>query len=57
MVGLIIASALTGHTTVLWRLPAIEIGSVIAALMFLFHALFYFQIRENVIRKAEVPFL
>ncbi len=36
MVGLIIASALTGHTTVLWRLPAIEIGSVIATLMFLF---------------------
>ena len=36
MVGLIIASALTGHTTVLWRIPAIEIGSVIATLMFLF---------------------
>ena len=36
MVGLIIASALTGHTTVLWRIPAIEIGSVVATLMFLF---------------------
>ena len=36
MVGLIIASAITGHTTVLWRIPAIEIGSVVATLMFLF---------------------
>lgn len=36
MVGLIIASALTGHTTVLWRIPAIEIGSGVAILMFLF---------------------
>lgn len=36
MVGLIIASALTGHTTVLWRIPAIEIGSVVATFMFLF---------------------
>lgn len=36
MVGLIIASALTGHTTVLWRIPAIEIGSIVATLMFLF---------------------
>jgi ubiquinone biosynthesis protein len=36
MVGLIIGSAISGHTTVLWRIPAIEIGSVIATLMFLF---------------------
>lgn len=36
MVGLIIASALTGHTTVLWKIPAIEIGSIVATLMFLF---------------------
>ncbi|MDY0393383.1 hypothetical protein RWE15_01760 [Virgibacillus halophilus] len=35
MVGLIIGSAIAGQTTVLWKLPVIEIGSVIAILMFL----------------------
>lgn len=43
MVGLIIASALTGHTTVLWRIPAIEIGSVVATLMFLFMLISIFK--------------
>lgn len=36
MSGLIVASALTGHSTMLFRLPVIEIGSVVATLMFLF---------------------
>jgi ubiquinone biosynthesis protein len=35
MVGLVIGSAIAGQTTVLWKLPVIEIGSVIAILMFL----------------------
>ncbi|WP_217586191.1 ABC1 kinase family protein [Lentibacillus saliphilus] len=35
MVGLIIGAAISGQTTVLWRLPVIEIGSVIATLMFI----------------------
>ena len=43
MVGLIIASALTGHTTVLWRIPAIEIGSIVATLMFLFMLISIFK--------------
>lgn len=43
MVGLIIASALTGHTTALWRIPAIEIGSVVATLMFLFMLISIFK--------------
>lgn len=36
MVGLIIGAAISGQTTMLWKLPVIEIGSVIATLMFLF---------------------
>ncbi len=36
MGGLIIGASISGHTTMLWRLPIIEIGSVIATLMFLF---------------------
>lgn len=36
MVGLIIGSAIAGQATVLWKIPAIEIGAIIAALMFLF---------------------
>src|SRR5699024_268771 len=36
MASLIIGAAISGHTTLIWRLPVIEIGSVIATLMFLF---------------------
>lgn len=36
MCGLIVGAAISGHTTSIWRLPVIEIGSVIAILMFLF---------------------
>ncbi|GEM02459.1 ABC1 kinase family protein [Halolactibacillus halophilus] len=35
MVGLIVGSALTGETTILWRLPVIEIGSFVAIGMFI----------------------
>lgn len=35
MVGLIVGSALGGQSSILWRLPAIEIGFVVAILMFL----------------------
>ena len=35
MVGLIVGSALTGETTILWRLPVIEIGSFVAVGMFI----------------------
>lgn len=35
MVGLIIGAALTGETTILWRLPVIEIGSFVAIGMFM----------------------
>ena len=35
MVGLIIGTALVGESTVLWSIPAIEIGSFVAAFMFL----------------------
>lgn len=35
MTGLIIGSAVTGQATVLWNIPVIEIGFVIATLMFL----------------------
>lgn len=35
MVGLIIGSALAGESTVLWSIPAIEIGSFVALFMFL----------------------
>jgi ubiquinone biosynthesis protein len=34
MVGLIIGSALSRQTTLLWKIPAIEIGFVVATLMF-----------------------
>ncbi|MCT8139414.1 AarF/ABC1/UbiB kinase family protein [Anaerobacillus sp. CMMVII] len=43
MVGLIIGSSLTGHTTTLiWRLPTVEIGFAVALVMFiwLFYAIF-----------------
>lgn len=36
MVGLIIGAAITEQTTLLWRLPVIEIGTIVATLMFLF---------------------
>lgn len=36
MVGLIIGAAIVGQTTLLWRIPVIEIGSIVATLMFLF---------------------
>src|SRR5699024_3060414 len=35
MCGLVIGGSISGHTTILWRLPVIEIGSVIAFLMFI----------------------
>ena len=35
MVGLIVGAALTGETTILWRLPVIEIGSFVAVGMFI----------------------
>ena len=35
MCGLVIGASISGHTTMLWRLPVIEIGSVIAFLMFI----------------------
>ncbi|HLR52680.1 MAG TPA: ABC transporter, partial [Candidatus Avamphibacillus sp.] len=35
MVGLIIGSALGGQSSILWDLPAIEIGFAVAILMFL----------------------
>src|SRR5699024_8070509 len=36
MMGLITGASIVGETTVLWRLPVIEVGFVIATLMFLF---------------------
>lgn len=36
MVGLIIGSAIAGQSILLWKIPAIEIGSIVATLMFLF---------------------
>lgn len=36
MVGLIIGLSIAGQTTMLWRLPVIEVGSVVATLMFLY---------------------
>ncbi|CAH0220177.1 putative protein kinase UbiB [Peribacillus sp. Bi96] len=36
MVGLIIGSAIGGETLLLWKIPVIEIGFVVATLMFLF---------------------
>jgi len=36
MVGLIIGASIAGQTTLLWKLPVIEAGSVVATLMFLF---------------------
>lgn len=36
MAGLIIGASISGQTTMLWRLPVIEIGSIVASLMFLF---------------------
>ncbi|MUV36783.1 putative protein kinase UbiB [Lentibacillus sp. JNUCC-1] len=35
MVGLIVGAAISGQTTMIWRLPVIEVGSVIATLMFI----------------------
>ncbi|WP_256200818.1 hypothetical protein [Virgibacillus halodenitrificans] len=35
MAGLIIGAAITGQTTMLWDLPIIEIGTVIAVLLFI----------------------
>lgn len=36
MVGLIVGASIADQTTLLWRLPVIEIGSVIAFLLFIF---------------------
>lgn len=36
MVGLIIGSAIAGQTNLLWNFPIIELGSIVATLMFLF---------------------
>lgn len=36
MVGLIIGSAIADQANLLWQIPVIEIGSVVATLMFLF---------------------
>lgn len=36
MVGLIVGASISGQTNLLWRIPVIEIGSVVATLMFLF---------------------
>ena len=36
MTGLIIGASISGHSTMLWSLPVIEIGSVIAFLLFVF---------------------
>lgn len=36
MMGLIIGASIVGQTTLLWRIPVIEIGSIVATLMFLF---------------------
>lgn len=35
MVGLIIGAAIAGQTTVIWQIPAIEIGFVLAVFLFL----------------------
>src|SRR5699024_1137039 len=35
MTGLIIGSAIAGHSTMLWNIPVIEVGFVVATLMFL----------------------
>lgn len=35
MMGLIIGNSIVGQTTLLWQIPVIEIGSVVATLMFL----------------------
>lgn len=36
MMGLIIGASIVGQTTLLWKVPVIEIGSVVATLMFLY---------------------
>lgn len=36
MVGLIVGASIAGQTNLLWRIPVIEIGSIVATLMFLF---------------------
>ncbi|WP_458411625.1 ABC1 kinase family protein [Schinkia sp. CFF1] len=36
MVGVIVGSAIAGQANLLWKIPVIEIGSVVATLMFLF---------------------
>lgn len=36
MVGLIIGSSIAGQTNMLWRFPIIEVGSIVASLMFLY---------------------
>ncbi|MDQ7864543.1 hypothetical protein RCO48_35970 [Peribacillus frigoritolerans] len=48
MVGLIIGSAIGGETLILWKIPVIEIGFVVATLMFLLMLYTIFQIRKNV---------
>lgn len=35
MVGLIISSAMSGHDSIIWRIPVIEIGTVVAILLFI----------------------
>lgn len=36
MMGLIIGASIVGQTTLLWKVPVIEIGSIVATLMFLY---------------------
>src|SRR5699024_1656407 len=36
MTGLIIGASISGRTALLWRLPVIEVGAVVATFMFLF---------------------
>lgn len=45
MMGLIIGASIVGQTTLLWKVPVIEIGSVVATLMFLY--LVYVIIRSG----------
>ncbi len=43
MVGLIIGSALSGESSVLWNFPAIEVGSIVATTMFIFMLIAIFR--------------
>lgn len=43
MVGLIVGSAISGESSVLWNFPAIEIGSIVATTMFIFMLIAIFK--------------